>query len=310
MTKNPHTIIDFTTGDFSMRLKLAAVGALAPAEFDRLFIEWEQQAEIDLDRTLESVITESGLVSQEQWDRAAQLHFALAESIFAEKHLVDIGIRACLVGLGFMDRKAFDMAHGEWTSQLGDAPDKLLRTIAIDYNHCTEMQWLEAESMLAIFRAKQADNAYAAGCAGIDPDIIIACVETALRFEDIVAMVNQGNASLPAANRRLLEDYLGLYHPEIRYRRPVVQRIIAKNDFERLSQAQEFPAFNDMVKAGLAVDTMAVVIVAGIDIVALAAAAKDVVQTQSGAKAFNYNLGVTLLDRLPEIGCEAMEAAR
>ncbi|MBX9688258.1 MAG: hypothetical protein K2X27_16235 [Candidatus Obscuribacterales bacterium] len=310
MTKNPHSSSQFIAGDFLMRLKLAAVGALAPADFDRLFTEWEQQAEIDFDRTLESVVTESGLVSQEQWDLAARLQFAPVESIFAEKHELDMGIRACLIGLNSMDRKGFDMAFGEWTSQLGDAPNRLLSGVAVDFKHCSEAQWLEAESLLSRFRERQAEAAYAAGSSGIDPEIIIACVEAAVGFEDVVAMVSQGNASVFAANRRLLEDYLGLYHPELRARRPVVQRLIAKYDFERLSQAQEFPAFEEMLKAELALSTMAVAIVAGIDLAALAAAAREVVDSGSGAEAFNYNLGVTLLDRLPEIGCEAIDAAR
>lgn len=292
----------FPQGDIAMRLKLAAVGALAPSDFDRLFAEYEVQSATDLDRTLESVVLESGLVSQEQWDAAARLAFSPPESIFAEKHNVDLGIRGMLFHLGFVTRKAFDMAYGEWTSHLGDEPNKLLRTVAVIYEHVTDLHWLEAQAALGTFRARQAELAYAAGAAGLDADLIIACVEAAVPFEDVVAMLKQGNASKQAAQRRMLEDYLALYADDMRSRRPVVRRIIAK-------YGPAFPAFDAMVKAEIAVGNLACALVAGADN-AIAISAAEVVQTGLGSVAFNYNLGILLLDYLPEIGCEGGQATK
>jgi hypothetical protein len=222
---------------------------------------------------------------------------------------VDLGIRACLIKLDVVDRPGFDRVYGEWTSLLGDEPGKKLSAVAIQSQACSELEWLRAESDLASFRESQDAKAYAAACVGLDPDLILAAVEAATLDCNIAAQIDAGNATPRAGNRRLLEDYLNVFHPMVRANRSIVRRIIAKLDFEKLSQAQEFPGFDDMRKTGVNVVDLAIALVAGADIVSLAADAQRAV-AGGGAAGINARLTGMLLNELPELGCEGRDGTR
>lgn len=283
-----------------MRLKLAAMGALAPSDFNELaWKHWQTQD----GSSLESMLVNSGRICQEQWEYAATLR-SEPESIFATQKNVDLGVRGLLVGNGVIDRAKFDLIYGEWTSRLGDQPEITLAEVAGIL--CVPAgKWEEAEAQLAEYRRNQADYAYRAGQLRIDAEIIIVAIESGVPMLKAIEMVEQGNATVAAANRHLLEEYLALYAPELWHRRPVVRRLIGKYDFEKLSQAQELPAFEDMVAKGIAI-----ALVAGGDIVKIAADARAIININGGTAVFNSFVGRLLLDVLPELGCEGHEGTK
>ncbi len=56
-----------------MRLRLAATGALAVAEFDRQWQAWTEWSCHCSERSLLDHLTQSGAISQQQWEAAVHL---------------------------------------------------------------------------------------------------------------------------------------------------------------------------------------------------------------------------------------------
>ncbi len=315
---------DQDQADITMRFRLALLGATTPEKFDEAFAAWTEQVETCFDRSLESVMTEGGFCTQDQWNKAVALILEKPFSIFAEKANLDIGMCAALDHLGFCDPMHFNQGYGEWTTVLGDCPDLTLVEVLVRDGHCTLAQWEAAAALLKTTRTGQDMKAFMAGKAGLDSDILAAAMPYGVVVTDIAVMVVAGTATIPAANRAILERYIAVHRrvpADPAYPGPPLVDIVGVDVLLRhepnalsarligkqsasLSQLQAFPDCGKMLLAGVAINNLAVALVAGAVAEELAAAASGLIETGRGVEAFNDNLGMQLLDHLPEVGSE------